>query len=203
MSIKALAWAWDYETTDPLEKLILLCVADHVNESMGNQAWPSVERLCKLCGCSRSTALRKLKQLEEKNIIQRQKRFNKTDIVVFNFNASQSRSQSDTCHTDTPKDGLEVSQRHTNPYSNLTLTTISEKRFQSNFKKVNQSKTRELSEKQKAFAHSLATRLWDKHKQDGFSFQPILDDVESYLKGPQTPESWLALGNGLPNPLGH
>ena len=45
MSIRALSWAWDYTTKDPLEKLVLLCVADHVNDSMG-QAWPSVERIC-------------------------------------------------------------------------------------------------------------------------------------------------------------
>ena len=81
MSIKALAWAWEYETGDPLEKLVLLCVADHMNDSMG-QAWPSVQRICELCGCSRSTALRKLKQLEEKGVVTRKKRFNKTDIIV-------------------------------------------------------------------------------------------------------------------------
>ena len=61
MSIKALSAAWEYETKDPLEKLILLCVADHFNDSMG-QAWPGVERLSNMCGCSRSTTLRKIKQ---------------------------------------------------------------------------------------------------------------------------------------------
>jgi DNA-binding MarR family transcriptional regulator len=80
MSIKALAWAWDYQTKDPLEKLVLLCVADHMNDSMG-QAWPSVQRICELCGCSRATVKRKLKQLEDAGVIHRQKRFNKTDMT--------------------------------------------------------------------------------------------------------------------------
>lgn len=197
MSIKALSWAWDYETKDALEKLVLLCVADHVNDSMG-QAWPSVERICTMCGCSRSTALRKLKQLEEKGVITRQKRFNKTDIVVFTYQenpAPQGGCQPDTCHTDTPNGQFEVSQRHTNPYNNLTLTTTSQKRFKGNFKKGG------LSEKQKAFARTLADRLWQKHKHEGFPFDMILKDVEDFLNTPQSAEDWLKIGNGLPFPL--
>lgn len=197
MSIKALSWAWDYETKDPLEKLVLLCVADHVNDSMG-QAWPSVDRICTMCGCSRSTGLRKLKRLEEKGVITRQKRFNKTDIFVFTYNAPQGGCQADTCHTDTPKDAPEVSQRHTNHYNNLTLISSSEKSY---LRKKKASKPKDLSEKQKAFAHQLAVRLFDNHKHEGFSFAPILEDVESYLRSSQTAEDWLALGNGLPNPL--
>lgn len=190
MSIKALAWAWDYETTDALEKLVLLCVADHMNDSMG-QAWPSVERICTLCGCSRSTALRKLKQLEEKQIITRQKRFNKTDIIVMTYGC-----QADTCHSDTSKQSSGVSERHTNPYSNLTLTTVGEQRF-----KKKRAKERGLSDKQKAFARTLADRLWQKHKHEGFPFDLILTDVEAFLMTDQSENSWLKQGNGLPFPL--
>ncbi len=190
MSIKALAWAWEYETGDPLEKLVLLCVADHMNDSMG-QAWPSVQRICELCGCSRSTALRKLKQLEEKGVVTRQKRFNKTDIIVMTYGC-----QSETCHSDTSKQSSGVSERHTNPYNNLTLITTSEKRYQATRKRE-----RTLSDKQKAFAHTLADRLWEKYKKEGFSFQPILDDVETFLLSDQSDDAWLKLGNGLPKPI--
>lgn len=198
MSIKALSWAWDYSTKDPLEKLVLLCVADHVNDSMG-QAWPSVERICAMCGCSRSTALRKLKQLEDKGVIIRQKRFNKTDIVVFTYpekSTDEGGCHSDRCHTDTPNGQFEVSQRHTNPYNTLTLTTIGEKRFKKNY-----SKKKELSDKQKQFARTLADRLWQKHKHEGYPFQVILDDVEVFLLTDQSDDSWMKLGNGLPSPL--
>jgi len=188
MSIKALAFAWEYETTDPLEKLVLLCVADHMNDSMG-QAWPSVERICKLCGCSRSTALRKLKQLEEKGVITRQKRFNKTDIIVISY-----RCHSETCHTDTPNDAPEVSQRHTNPYNNLTLITSSEKSYQAKKKRE-----RVLSDKQKNFARTLADRLWQKNRD--YPFQIILADVEAFLLTDQSDEAWKAQGNGLEKPL--
>lgn len=190
MSIKALAWAWEYQTADPLEKLVLLCVADHMNDSMG-QAWPSVQRICELCGCSRSTALRKLKQLEEKGVVTRQKRFNKTDIIVMTYGC-----QTETCHSDTSKQSSGVSERHTNPYNNLTLITSSEKRF-----KATRKRERTLSDKQKAFAHTLADRLWDKYKKEGFSFQPILDDVEAFLLSDQSDDAWLKLGNGLPKPI--
>lgn len=190
MSIKALSWAWDYETKDALEKLVLLCVADHMNDSMG-QAWPSVERICNMCGCSRSTALRKLKQLEEKQIITRQKRFNKTDIIVMTYGC-----QADTCHSDTSKQSSGVSERHTNPYNNLTLITTSEKRYKKQF-----AKKRELSDKQKQFARTLTDRLWQKHKHEGYPFQIILDDVEAFLLTDQSEDSWLKLGNGLPSPL--
>ena len=188
MSIKALAWAWGYETKDALEKLVLLCVADHMNDSMG-QAWPSVARICELCGCSRSTALRKLKQLEDKGIISRQKRFNKTDIIVMTYGC-----QAETCHSDTSKQPLEVSERHTNPYNNLTLITTNEKRF-----KQKQSKT--LSEKQKAFARTLADRLWQKYRHEGYVFDMILTDVEAFLLTDQSEQAWLKQGNGLPMPL--
>ena len=60
---------------------------------------------------------------------------------------------------------------------------------------------KQLSEKQEALAHKLASTLWEKHKHEGFTFQPIYDDVKTYLKGSQTADSWQALGNGLPNPL--
>ena len=58
-----------------------------------------------------------------------------------------------------------------------------------------------MSDKQKAFAHTLADRLWQKYKAEGFRFQPILDDVEVFLLTDQSEDAWLKLGNGLPKPL--
>lgn len=193
MSLKALAAAWDYETKDPLEKLVLLCIADHFNDSMG-QAWPSVERVSAMCGCSRSTTLRKLKQLEENDIIARQKRFNKTDIIVVNI-ASMSGCHTDRCHSDTSKPSPGVSERHTNPYNTLTLINNSEKQRSKHFKR------KTLSEKQKAFAHRLADGLWGKHKHEGYAFDSILKDVEGFLLSDQSDAAWKSIGNGLPKPI--
>jgi len=105
MSIKAVSWAFDQQIKDPLAKLVLIAVADHINESTGD-AWPSVERLEQMTCASRSTVLRKLKLLETTGFLQRTKRYNKTDVYSLNL-----VGVTQTGVTQTP---LEVSHRHTN-----------------------------------------------------------------------------------------
>ncbi|MDG2293875.1 MAG: helix-turn-helix domain-containing protein [Methylophilaceae bacterium] len=105
MSIKAVSWAFDQQIKDPLAKLVLIAVADHINESTGD-AWPSVERLEQMTCASRSTVIRKLKILETTGFLQRTKRYNKTDLYQLNM-----VGVTQTGVTQTP---LEVSHRHTN-----------------------------------------------------------------------------------------
>jgi len=105
MSIKAVGWAFDQQIKDPLAKLVLIAVADHINESTGD-AWPSVERLEQMTCASRSTVIRKLKLLETSGFLQRTKRYNKTDLYQLNM-----VGVTQTGVTQTP---LEVSHRHTN-----------------------------------------------------------------------------------------
>ena len=105
MSIKAVSWAFDQQIDDPMAKLVLIAVADHINESTGD-AWPSVERLEQMTCASRSTVLRKLKMLETSGFLQRTKRYNKTDVYSLNL-----VGVTQTGVTQTP---LEVSHRHTN-----------------------------------------------------------------------------------------
>ena len=79
MSIKAVSWAFDQQIDDPMAKLVLIAVADHINESTGD-AWPSIERLQHMTSASRRTVQRKLKMLEEDGYLERKKRFNDTDL---------------------------------------------------------------------------------------------------------------------------
>jgi len=79
MSIKAVSWAFDQQIGDPMAKLVLIAVADHINESTGD-AWPSIERLQHMTSASRRTIQRKLKMLEEDGYLERKKRFNDTDL---------------------------------------------------------------------------------------------------------------------------
>jgi len=190
MSIEALKYAFNYETNDAIEKLVLICLANHFNDSMG-QAWPSVETVSKFCGCSRASTMRKLKQLEDKGIISRQRRFNKTNIVVILFSGM---SQSETS-----KASPEVSQCDNNTYNNLTLINNNEKRTTKAYF-ANKHKRKELSDKQKAFAHQVADKMWNVYKAEGFPFQMIYDDVEAFFLSGQTSADWDALGNGLDNP---
>ena len=73
MSIKALDWAMDQPIKDPLAKLMLICIANHYNDSKGI-AWPSVPHLCHITGASEATVRRKLKKLEELGLIGRHHR---------------------------------------------------------------------------------------------------------------------------------
>jgi len=105
MSIKAVSWAFDQQIDDPLAKLVLIAVADHINESTGD-AWPSVERLEYMTCASRRTVLRKLKLLEQTGFLQRTKRFNKTDLYQLNMVG--------VTQTGVTQSPLEVSHSHTN-----------------------------------------------------------------------------------------
>lgn len=62
---------------------------------------------------------------------------------------------------------------------------------------------RELSDKQKEFAHAALAKLWDREKlgEQGYSFQDILSDVHAYMMTNQTDDDWIKLGNGLKKPF--
>lgn len=68
MSLKAVAWALDVELDDHLAKLVLICVSNHFNDSQG-RAWPSIERIAKVCACSERTVQYKLRKLNELGLI--------------------------------------------------------------------------------------------------------------------------------------
>jgi hypothetical protein len=64
---------------------------------------------------------------------------------------------------------------------------------QPNVKKV-------LSEKQKFFSRNLALKYYNQFKEEHYSFELILRDVETYLLTSQRDQDWRKLGNGLPPP---
>ena len=62
---------------------------------------------------------------------------------------------------------------------------------------------RELTEKQKEFAHAALAKLWDREKlgDQGFSFQSLLDDVHAFMMTNQTDQDWEKIGNGIKRPF--
>ena len=62
---------------------------------------------------------------------------------------------------------------------------------------------RQLTEKQKEFAHAALAKLWDREKlgDQGYSFQDILSDVHAFMMTNQTDDDWLKIGNGLKRPF--
>lgn len=70
MSNAALRWAWSVRT-QPTCKLVLVCLADHADKA--GHCWPSLARLSDRTGLDRSTVARKLGELEELGMIERER----------------------------------------------------------------------------------------------------------------------------------
>ena len=77
MSIKAVSWALEYDLGDPIAKLVLIGIADKYNDERGF-AWPSVSWLATAASCSERTVRRKLAVLQERGLIDIDRRFNDT-----------------------------------------------------------------------------------------------------------------------------
>jgi len=56
------------------------------------------------------------------------------------------------------------------------------------------------TEKQKVFSKNLALKYYNNYKEEHYSFDLILRDVEAYLLTSQRDQDWRELGNGLPPP---
>ena len=139
MSIDATRWAWKKDCSSPMQKIVLLSLADRANEQ--NYCYPSFDRLMKDTGISRSSIIRSLLALEGLGFIARIHRKNdkgdntsnayqligvenREGKVVMAYDVGGSVTvtlggcQADTrggCHSDT---GV-VSERHPNLSVNL------------------------------------------------------------------------------------
>ncbi len=69
MSIDATRWAWKKDCSSPMQKIVLLSLADRANEQ--NYCYPSFDRLMKDTGSSRSSIIRSLLALEGLGFIAR------------------------------------------------------------------------------------------------------------------------------------
>ena len=67
-------------------------------------------------------------------------------------------------------------------------------------KGLKKSSKKTLSEKQLNFAKNLAAKYYKSFKEEHYSFDLILRDVEAYLLTSQRDQDWRKLGNGLPPP---
>ena len=59
----------------------------------------------------------------------------------------------------------------------------------------------ELSDRQKQYAETVAEKMWNAYKAEGFYYQQILPDIIAFMQTDQTDDDWLALGNGMDNPI--
>lgn len=72
MSIRIMTAVWDDKTTKGSERLVLLALADSANDE--GFCWPSLETIAKKCNINRRFVIRLIEQLEEKGLIERERR---------------------------------------------------------------------------------------------------------------------------------
>ena len=75
MSYKAMDWAFSQELDDPQMKFVLIALCKHCDEK--GVCYPSALRLSNLTGLSQRTVQRKLKQLEQMQLIKVKRQFGK------------------------------------------------------------------------------------------------------------------------------
>jgi len=81
MSFKHIAWAMHIQVGDPMAKLLLIALADRADKET-NQCWPSLARLCTDTEMSMATVTRRLAYLEQKGLIARNQRDQKSTLYT-------------------------------------------------------------------------------------------------------------------------
>lgn len=74
MSLAHMNWAFDQRGLAPLEKLVLLALADYAHKTTG-ECWPSIPRVVEDTGLAESTVRKHIAALVERKVIAREQRF--------------------------------------------------------------------------------------------------------------------------------
>ncbi|SHO57751.1 helix-turn-helix domain-containing protein [Vibrio quintilis] len=77
MSVKVMSYVWDIPVFRGSDKLVMLCLADHADDS--GFCWPSIETIARKSGVSATTVKTTLKKLEMAGWITRKNQFRKAD----------------------------------------------------------------------------------------------------------------------------
>jgi len=99
MSLKASAWAWDMPVNG-LTKLVLLAIADYAGRD-NDSAWPSMDTLATRCGISRMTAVRAIRELQDKKLLEVESRANRTNLYRLPVADPEGYHSDRGYHTDT------------------------------------------------------------------------------------------------------
>lgn len=88
MSIAAINWALNVvRGINSTQKAILIALADRANEE--HQCWPSYDDICERSCCTRNALSNALKVFEEKGLVSRQQRHNKSTIYTLRLASTQ------------------------------------------------------------------------------------------------------------------
>lgn len=87
MSIAAINWALEVKTKTPMEKLVLVALANYADET--GKCWPSVKRIAQICGCTERYVTKAISRLKKEGIIIRRDRAG-TSITQLPLNHSSA-----------------------------------------------------------------------------------------------------------------
>ena len=97
MSAKHTFLAWDFKTNSAGEKLVLLQIANNSNDD--GISWYSIEKMATACGMGVRTFQRHLNALEEIQVIEIQRRPNKSSVYKMTWDKFKNRN----CQNDMPE----------------------------------------------------------------------------------------------------
>ena len=117
MSYKAMDWAFDQDLDDPQMKFVLIALCKHCDEK--GVCYPSALRLSNLTGLSQRTVQRKLKQLEQMQLIKVKRQFGKGHKSSNLYYVTVSRSYDTVAYDLRPHDVI-IDQEYINNISSLS-----------------------------------------------------------------------------------
>ena len=116
MSYKAMDWAFSQELDDPQMKFVLIALCKHCDEK--GVCYPSALRLSNLTGLSQRTVQRKLKQLEQMQLIKVKRQFGKGHKSSNIYYVTVSRDYDTVAYDLRPHDVI-IDQEYINNISSL------------------------------------------------------------------------------------
>jgi len=222
MSIKAVSWAFDQQIKDPLAKLVLIAVADHINESTGD-AWPSVERLTDLYSLNLVGVTQTGVTQTPLEVSHRHTNHNRT-VIINNKGKTKKQLLVDWSPDDADKQyatelGIDWQETLTditlwNEKNGNKAAYASCRAFWQGWvrkeakarparsnRQESASQCRTLTHKQQEYAKTAIGKLFGKYKDEGYTYQIIEKAVHAFMLTDQSDQAWRDQGTGLPRPF--
>ena len=184
------------------QKFVLIVLANFHNDEP-KKACPSQETLCRVTSLSRRTINRALRELEKKGHIttSKERTSGQYPHSIYRINHVSERHMVEKVGA---RNDLTMCQKKPSPCATTAHYPLRNLKNTLNNNDDNEglkkSSKKPLSEKQLNFARNLAAKYYKRFKEEYYSFDLILRDIEAYLLTNQRDQDWRKLGNGLPPP---
>ena len=198
MSYRILGQIIENEVLPANQKFVLIVLANFYNDEL-KKAWPSQETLCRLTSLSRATINRALRELNKKGHITvwKERSSGQYPHNVYRINHVSGGYMVKEVGV---KNDQTMCQKEPSPCSTVRHYPSRNRMNTVNNNEDNKGLKKFLTEKQLNYARNLAAKYYNRFKEEYYSFDLILRDVEAYLLTSQSDQDWRELGNGLPPP---